>query len=127
MEFSFGLRELLIAVVLASAIYLIEVWLFARRRRSSSSGDPALRAEVEALRQAVRRLEARLSALEQGQGREAPHAQAEAVVKSNAQYDQPARYAREGLSAAEIANRCGISRAEAELLVALYGPKGGGR
>ena len=41
-------------------------------------------------------------------------------VKPASPYNQAIEMAREGRSAAEVASGCGISRGEAELIVALY-------
>ncbi len=155
MEFSIGLRELLIGVVLATLVYLLEVLVFGRRARKSTA-DPALREEIAALRQSMRQLGERVAALESRLLGESPPADDDAsaaveirlsaeepapsartppamardrrppepVSSPSVHYDRPAQYAREGLPAAEIASRCGLSRAEAELLVALHGPRG---
>ncbi|MGL6070690.1 DUF2802 domain-containing protein [Craterilacuibacter sp.] len=57
----------------------------------------------------------------------APHPQqrrsdvfASAPVSGSSPYNQAIALARHGLSAGEVAERCGISRSEAELIVSLY-------
>jgi hypothetical protein len=119
MEFSISLHELLIALVLASVIYMLESILFARRRQRSIAPDGA---EVG---EAIRRLDAemarmhhRLDELEARLGVSAT-ADLETVP---AAYDYAVQYARQGMIAPEIADRCGISRDEAALIVAMHRP-----
>jgi len=154
MEFSIGLKELLIGVALASLVYLLEILVFGRRARKSKA-DPAMREEIAALRQSLRQLGERVATLEwrllgESQAVDSPpgaeieirrstdasvqtpranpvlvreRVTTQAMGAPSVHYDRPLHYARDGLSAAEIAARCGISLAEAELLVALHGPK----
>lgn len=108
-------RELLIAVILASLIYLLEAAIFSRRRRTRAepAADPAmteitrLREELAALRQRMDAVESRLAAAVTERPEE------------NTPYGRAVRLAREGLTAQELASRCGISRGEAELIIAL--------
>ncbi len=111
-------RELLAAIVLATLIYLLEVVLFSRRRRDKATGD----AQGEALTTELARLRAELAELRQRQ--EALEARLEAAASDKTADDTPygraVRLAREGLTAQELASRCGISRGEAELIIALH-------
>lgn len=110
-------RELLIAVILASLVYLLEVTVFSRRRRARTPAEPAadaataeltrLREELAALRQRLDAVESRLAAT----ATERP--------EEDTPYSRAVRLAREGLTAQELASRCGISRGEAELIIAL--------
>ena len=112
-------RELLIAILLATLVYLLEVAVFSRRRRSRGQTETAghegemaselasLREEVADLRRRLEGVEARLAAAEADKPAE------------DTPYGRAVRLAREGLSAQELASRCGISRGEAELIIAL--------
>lgn len=107
--------ELLVAVVLATGVYLLETLLFARRRRRlpAPHGHDA---EVHKLRAEVVTLQHRLDELEVKLGVAEPAEQAAA----HAAYDYAIQYARQGMIAPEIAARCGISRDEAALIVAMH-------
>lgn len=113
-------RELLVAIVLAAFVYLLEVWLGSRRRRAGA--DKAARGEDMAvelarLREEVTAMRQRLDTLETRVG--APPSK---MSEAETPYGRAVRLARDGLSAQELANRCGISRGEAELIVALHRP-----
>lgn len=113
-------RELLIAVLLATAVYLLEVLLFSRRRKPAppAASDPERQAgdaELARLREEVTALRRRLDALESLVNRPQP---AESIA-DDSPYGQAVRLARQGLAPQELAARCGISRGEAELIVAL--------
>lgn len=114
-------RELLIAIVLATLVYLLEVAVFSRLRRPKGQGEATmsdstvqelsqLRAEVASLRQRLDSLEAQLKSAAANKAAE------------DTPYGRAVRLAREGLTAQELANRCGISRGEAELIIALNRP-----
>ncbi len=110
-------RELLIAVILASLVYLLEVAVFSRRRRNKAAVESAadaataeiarLRGELATLRERVDAVESRLNSA----ATERP--------EEDTPYSRAVRLAREGLTAQELASRCGISRGEAELIIAL--------
>jgi hypothetical protein len=112
-------RELLIAIVLATLVYLLEVALFSRRRRAKGQAEASghedevsselarLSEELADLRIRLERLEARLASA------------ASDKMAEDTPYGRAVRLAREGLSAQELASRCGISRGEAELIIAL--------
>lgn len=122
-------RELLVALVVVLAIYAAEMWLLTRGLRSHRAveatpptppvapvapADPfaavALRGEIETLRGEVAQLRAELDALT------APAT----PTGELAPYAQAIRLARDGKAAAQLAEHCGISRSEAELIVALH-------
>ncbi len=109
--------ELLIAVILATAIYLLETVILSRRRRHglhpAATGD--LDNEVHKLRAEVITLQHRIEELEVRLGEESPE-----VEVSHSAYDYAIQYARQGMIAPEIAARCGISQDEATLIVALH-------
>ncbi len=108
-HFVFTGRELLLAVILASLVYLLEVWLFARRSKGGAPSEKrikALETEIEILKQ-------RLQALE-----DIPPMGSSLDARANT-YADAQRMAREGAPAQELAGSLGISRGEAELIVAL--------
>mgnify|MGYP001074512922 CR=1 FL=1 len=115
MELTITWRELLIAVVLATLVYLLEAAIFSRRRgRMTPPGSHE--SEIHKLRAEVVTLQHRLDALEVKLGvAEQPEAES-----THAAYDYAVQYARQGMIAPEIAARCGISRDEAALIVAMH-------
>jgi hypothetical protein len=117
MEITIGWRELSIAVVLAAAVYLLEVAFFsgrARRKEKANDELAGLRAEVETLKHRLAALEVRLGVAEVMSAEETL-----ASEPASDAYDYAVKYAREGMAAPEIAARCGISRDEAALIVAM--------
>lgn len=115
-------RELLIVVAAVIGIYAVELVLLMRwmgapgfkpwKRTAQANTDTQrmtrMSAEIVDLREHVARLEAELEKLR-------------SVTDANVSpYNQAIRMARQGLSATEVAAGCGISRGEAELIVALY-------
>ncbi|NCS65957.1 MAG: hypothetical protein COS39_03875 [Hydrogenophilales bacterium CG03_land_8_20_14_0_80_62_28] len=109
--------ELLIAVILATAIYLLETVILPHRRRRGPqpAADTDLKNTVHKLRAEVITLQHRIEELEVRLGAEAPEAEI-----SHSAYDYAIQYARQGMIAPEIAARCGISQDEAILIVALH-------
>lgn len=110
-NFTFTGRELLLAVILASLVYLLEVWIFSRRGKGKSPPPfdtrvTALEAEIEALKQRLQALEDQPPTGSSLDSRAATYADAQ-------------RMAREGAAALEMASSLGISRGEAELIIAL--------
>jgi len=112
---TFSGRELLIfvilAVVFATVVYLLETLLFSRRRKPAAT--PQLDEHLEALRGELAALEARVENLEAKPPLESA-LDTQATTLASAM-----RLAREGASAQELAARLGISRSEAELIIAL--------
>ncbi len=130
---SINAEELLVAVVLATLIYLAEWLLFSRRRRSLPQPGARLEpqvgseSELALLKAQLMALSARLEILErelaeQGERRTmAKHVmpREEAALSP---YAQATQLARQGAGVSELTERCGISRGEAELIVALNHP-----
>lgn len=115
-------RELVIIVAAVLGIYVVELalllrWIKAPTPKLWKRATPPnselqrfnrLSAEIIDLREQVSRLQSELDKVR-------------AVAAANASpYNQAIQMARQGLSAAEVAAGCGISRGEAELIVALY-------
>jgi hypothetical protein len=122
-------RELLVALVVVLAIYAAEMWLLTRGLRAARVADAppqppaepaatppdpfaavALRSEIDTLRGEVAQLRAELDAVT------APAT----PTGELAPYAQAIRLARDGKAAAQLAETCGISRSEADLIVALH-------
>lgn len=110
-QLTFSGRELLVFVVLsvvfATVVYLLETLLFAPRRQ------PPARAELDSLHDEIAALALRLEALEAR-----PPAESALDTQANT-HAEALRLAREGLPAAELAAVLGISRSEADLIIAL--------
>jgi hypothetical protein len=108
-------RELLVfvilAVVLATVVYLLETLLFSRRRKPAAT--PELDARLAALRDELAALRARVESLEAKPPLES------ALDTQATTYAEAMRMAREGVPAQELAGHLGISRSEAELIIAL--------
>jgi len=115
-------RELLVVVVAVLVIYLVELLLLLRwsgtwgtwswRRKVNTSPDNSQDAgvvrEIGDLRKQVARLQGEVEKLQA------------APVASVSPYNLAIQMARQGAGAGEVATGCGISRGEAELIVALY-------
>ena len=113
-------RELLIVVVLVLAVYIAEMLLLTRSRRNigwriwqkgaavnaQSQEVEAVRTELSQLREQVARLQTELDRMKS--------------VAVSTPYSQAIQMAQQGLDANQVAASCGISRGEAELIVALY-------
>lgn len=114
-QVTFTGRELLLAVILATVVYLIEVLVFAGRRRPRQPPVAlpdtvrldALRSEIDQLKARVEQLEAR------------PPVES-ALDTQTTTYAEAVRLAREGASSQELALALGISRSEADLIIALH-------
>lgn len=108
-------RELLVFVILAAlfamALHLLETLLFARRRKPAAT--PEVDARLAAMESELATLKSRLEGLEAKPPLES------ALDTQAVTYAEAVRLAREGASAAELAGQLGISRSEAELIIAL--------
>jgi hypothetical protein len=114
-HFTLSGRELLVfvilAVVLATVLYLLETLLFSRRRKPAASRQ--LDARIDALQGELAALKARVEDLEVKPPVDS------ALDTQAATYAEAMRLARAGASAQELAGQLGISRSEAELIIAL--------
>ena len=114
--------ELLVVVVAVLAVYAGGLFLLLRwsgrreiglwKRLGPVSADSqvlnGLSLEIGELRKQVARLHGEIERLKS------------ATSPAASPYNQAIQMARQGLSASEVASGCGISRGEAELIVALY-------
>jgi hypothetical protein len=112
-------REVLVVVIAVLAVYAAEVllllrWRGTRRRWGRSGSSPEQRLinnlslEIAELRRQIGQVQTDLDKLKS------------VGAKPVSPYNHAIEMAREGRSAAEVASGCGISRGEAELIVALY-------
>jgi len=112
---TFSGRDLLVivilAVLLATVVYLLETLLFARRRKPVVSTPPDAR--IADLQNELAALTARVEYLEARPPLES------ALDTQATTYAEAMRLARQGASAQELAGQLGISRSEAELIIAL--------
>lgn len=105
-------RELLVAGVIILAVYIAEMLLLLRGKKGAAT-DGALRDELIQLKQRVEALEARSS----------PAAEAAEEIAGRTEispYNRAIQMARQGIDAARISERCGISRGEADLIVTMH-------
>lgn len=98
----------------AIGLYVIELVSFMRatsrqaeRERLTSQRLETMAAELGVLRERADALAKELDAIRRG-------------PKSSGQYREAVEMAEQGLEAGAVADSCGISRAEADLIVALY-------
>jgi len=106
--------QVLVIALAALGLYVIELVSFLRAARRQSLQEQrtqerldALAAELATLREHVNGVATDLNVV-----RRAP--------QSSGQYREAVEMAEQGLDAAAVADSCGISRAEADLIVALY-------
>lgn len=132
-------RELLLVLAAVLAVYVAEMLLLLRRggnpgwrlwqrgaqAHAQTRAVAELRAQIEALRLELAQLKGRVDA-PGAQGLHAARATACSPMQgangndADTPYGQAIRMARDGRTVAEVASECGISRGEAELIVALY-------
>ena len=111
-------KELLIAAIAVLSVYAAEILLLMRfgHRRGFKiwrrGVEARHQAELDALKARVDQLEATIKRLG------APEGTSENTPVTP--YSQAIHLAQQGFDVAEVAMNCGISRAEAELIVALY-------
>lgn len=117
-------RELLIVVAVVLAVYVAEMLLLLRSKRGgggrrwnpdSAALQPrveALESEIEQLREQILNFKEQLDQL-----KTAPPPQANTP---SSPYSHAIQMALQGAEVAEVAAKCGISRGEAELIVAMH-------
>jgi hypothetical protein len=140
-------RELLLVLAAVLAVYVAEMLLLLRRggnagwrlwqrgaqAHAQTRAMGEMRAQIEALRLELAQVKARIDAsgpqTRIAATRTAANDRAPAQLpapggglpgEADTPYGQAIRMAREGRAVAEVASDCGISRGEAELIVALY-------
>lgn len=119
-------RELLIVVAVVAAVYVAEMLLLLRSKRGGRGKGPdspslqprfdALESEIEELREQLLNFKEQLNQL-----KAAPPPPVNSP--SSSPYSQAILLARQGADVDEVAASCGISRGEAELIVAMHSAK----
>jgi hypothetical protein len=106
--------QVFVIALAAIGLYVIELALFMRaagrqaeRERLTSQRLDTMAAELSTLQERADAIGKELDAIRRG-------------PQSSGQYREAVEMAEQGLEAAAVADRCGISRAEADLIVALY-------
>jgi len=106
--------QVLVIVLAAIGLYVIELISFMRAARRQAQQEQlarerldAMAAELTAMREKVDALGVALDDIRRG-------------PKTSGQYREAVEMAERGLDAEALADNCGISRAEADLIVALY-------
>jgi hypothetical protein len=116
-------KELLVAAIVVLAVYIAELLLlmYSSKTRGGRLWQRGAQArEVHELRREVAELKERVARLESGSPKRALIG--DAVIATP--YSRAFTLAKQGLDVGEVAASCGISRAEAELIVAMQ--RGGG-
>jgi hypothetical protein len=104
----------LIVAVAAVGLYVVELISFMRTARRQMLQEQQTRERLAELGVAVATLQEKVDAL----GRD--FEEVRRGPKSSGQYREAVEMAERGLDPAAVAENCGISRAEADLIVALY-------
>ncbi len=118
-------RELLIIVAVVLAVYIAEMLLLLRTKRGFRRWKP----EVEATQPRIAELESEIERLreqilsihQQLEDRPSPQSQhTHSASSPSSPYSQAIQMAQQGRGVDEVAAGCGISRGEAELIVAMH-------
>jgi hypothetical protein len=106
--------QVLVIVAVAVGFYVLELLLFLRVTRRLDETQAAQEKRLEAMAADV------LALREQCAGLAADLAAVRRAPQSSGQYREAVEMAEQGRDAADVAENCGISRAEADLIVALH-------
>jgi hypothetical protein len=106
--------QVAVIALLAIGLYVLELLAFMRSARRQADAERRTRERIDAQAAEIGSLRARLDNLDAAIDglRRAP--------QSSGQYREAVEMAERGSDAATVADSCGISRAEADLIVALY-------
>ena len=106
--------QVLVIVAAAIGLYVIELASFLRIARRQSEGEERIQARLEAMTTELGSLREQVACMgtDINAVRRAP--------QSSGQYREAVEMAEQGLDASTVADNCGISRAEADLIVALH-------
>lgn len=118
-------RELLIIVAVVLAVYIAEMLLLLRTKRGFRRWKPeseTAQPKIEALESEIEQLREQILAIHQ-QLEDRPNPQSQYVHSASppaSPYSQAIQMAQQGRGVDEVAVGCGISRGEAELIVAMH-------
>ncbi|AOZ50319.1 DUF2802 domain-containing protein [Chromobacterium vaccinii] len=101
-------------VLLWLALAAVVAYLYSRLQRLESKRDSVTSLYLDQLQQQISALQRDVSRL-QSRAENRNHSD-----PGLSPYNQAIEMIRQGLTASEVASRCGISRSEAELIVSLY-------
>jgi hypothetical protein len=106
--------QVAVVALLAIGLYVVELLAFMRAARRQAEQERRMRERLEAQATEIGTLRERMDGLDAAIDslRRAP--------QSSGQYREAVEMAERGSDAATVADSCGISRAEADLIVALY-------
>ena len=110
-------RELLIAIFLATLIYLLEYFYFSKRRRATQLASfKEFKSTLDKIESDIEALSVRLDVLESTlrDSHAGETAEAESI------FERAVQYAQEGMQPQEIVSRTGLSLSEATLIVTMY-------
>ncbi len=114
-------RELLIGAVLVLAVYIAEMLLLMRSAKPRGWRIWQRGAEAHAKNREVQSLELEFTQLQERVDRlQKEIEQLKAQQAASTPYTHAIQMAQQGLNVSEVSARCGISRGEAELIVALH-------
>lgn len=99
---------------MAIGFYVLEFVLFLRAARRFSESEQAFGRRLDDMDASLRALH------EQAAGLSAELSAVRRAPQSSGQYREAVEMAEQGMDAAHVAENCGISRAEADLIVALH-------
>lgn len=107
-------EHVFVIALAAIGLYVVELLLFMRTASRQAARERVNTERLEAMATALSALQERADALgkELDAIRRGP--------RSSGQYREAVEMAEQGLDASAVADSCGISRAEADLIVALY-------
>lgn len=118
-------RELLIVVAVVLAVYIAELLLLLRTNRGFRRWKPeaeAVQPRIDALESEIEQLREQILAIHQQlEDKPIPQPQySHATSSLPSSYNQAIQMAEQGMGVDEVAAGCGISRGEAELIVAMH-------
>lgn len=122
-------RELLIVIAVVLAVYVAEMLLLLRSKRGgrrASFDAPPLSPRVDALEDEMEQIREQLLNFKDQLDRikTAPPPPPQVSMQPPSPYSQAILLAKQGAEVDEVAENCGISRGEAELIVAMHRSKG---
>jgi len=107
-------------IILLGLIAAVVLYFRRQLRLLEEDTDPVMALYIEQLQQQISALQRDIVTL--GEKLECPPPKADVVAVSGnpTPYNQAIELIRQGVGASEVAERCGISRSEAELIISLY-------